>query len=215
MDQISLSKSLFDTFRVSLSGYIILPEVMKGNGSNYSIKSNPVLYLRYKGRKEEQVDWNTSAFKINPKNLYKTIKFFNRAVSWFYDKDLKDLFVLGDNNELIFNSDYNKLMVLTDKDPKSSSAMKAVPAVITQDNGSSYEGIILYINKPEYAVPMTLQELESLLGILAHFSFEALVSELLIDFFVAGSLGRILQPGQSAKSYDQNYSNKPTNDQWK
>lgn len=212
MDQISLTKSLFDTYKVSLSAYLILPEVIKGTGNNtYAIKSNPVLYLRYKGRKDETVDWNQSSYKINPKNLYRTVKFFNRIVSWFYDKDLKDLFVLGENNELIFNSDYNKLMVLTDKDPKSTTAMKAVPAVITQENGNTYEGIILYINKPEYAIPMTLQEVETLLGILVHFSFEALCSELLIDFFVAGSMGRITEGDSSMK---RGYSNN-INDQWK
>ena len=217
MEQISLTKSLFDTYRINLSAYMLLPDVTKSTSKNtFGINANPVLYMRYKGRKEENVNWNDSAYKINPKNLYRTIKFFNRIVSWFYDEDLKDLFLMGEKNELIFNSDYNKLSIITDRNLKNNSAMKAVPAVVTSEDGRSYEGIILYINKPEYAIPMTLEEVESILGILAHFSFEALISDLLLSFFVAGSMGRITQADQNNKSYmrSSGNTNYVTKDQW-
>lgn len=217
MDQISLTKSLYDAYKFSLSAYMLLPDVTKSISKNtFGITCNPVLYFRYKGRKEENVNWNDSAFKVNPKNLYRTIKFFNRIVSWFYDEDLKDLFLMGENNELIFNSDYNKLSVLTDKVPKSNTAMKAIPAVVTSEEGKSYEGIILYINKPEYAIQLTLREVEEILGILSHFSFEALISDLLLSFFVAGSMGRITEADQNNKSYirSSGNTNYVTKDQW-
>ena len=217
MDQISLTKSIFETYRLSVTAFMMLPDVTKSTNKNtFGITCNPVLYIRYKPRRDEKVDWNDSAFKINPKNLYRVVRFFNRAVSWFYDKDLEDLYLVGDNNELIFNSDYNKLNVMTDKEPKSNMAMKIIPAVVTDDASHYYEGVILYINKTDYAITLTLQELESLLNILTNLSFESLITELIMSFFVTGSMGRITQADQNNKSYGNSYSNTNhvTSDQW-
>jgi len=208
MEPISLSKSLYNGSRISISAVLTMPSVVKGVKQNsYSINSNPVIFISYNPPKDIKVDRKQCFYKITPRNIYKTIKFFNRAVSWFYDKDLPDLFMLGENNDLIFNSDYKKLMVLTDKEPKNpTNAMKCIPAVITYEDGNIYEGVILYISKPEYAIPLTLYELESILGIISHFSFESITTELLYTYYLAKANNNI-------QSSDNSYYS--STNQWK
>jgi hypothetical protein len=83
---------------------------------------------------------------------------------WFYDEDMKDLFVQGENGKLLFNPDYSKLCVSTKPDPFSDSVMKATPAVIRYETGQEYEGIYLYINKNEFIIPLILSDIEDILG---------------------------------------------------
>lgn len=213
MDNINLSKSLYNGYRLSITACVSIPSVTKGYRQNdYSISGSPVLFITYKPPKGFDIDRKSAFFKITPKNLYRTIKFFDRAVSWFYDEDLKDLFLMGENNELIFNSDYSKLKVITDKETKTFQAMKAIPGVISYEDGKDYEGAFLYINKPEYVIPLPLAELEAILGILKHLSFEALSADLLLSFYITGSLGRIEGSGNN---YGQYSSSTSSVDQWK
>ena len=120
----------------------------------------------------QNVDRKNNFFKITPRNLYRTIKFFDEIVKWFYDKDLTDLFLQGDDNKLVFNADYQHIKARTKPDKHNQTAMRAIPAVISSDDGKIYEGIYLYINKMENVVPLTLSEVEDILGLLAKFSFE-------------------------------------------
>lgn len=211
MDPIVLTSSLYNYYKVSITAYMILPTVTKGYKENqYAVTMNPVLYFRYKGGKDEVVDFNKSAYKVNLRNMYRTIKFFNRAVSWFYDNDLTDLFLTDDNGALIFNSDYNKLRVITDPDPYTNTAMKIVPGVISTEDGKTHEGVYLYINKPEYAVPIPLVELENILGILKQTSFDALATGLMDSYFINACMNRI-QQNQNM----QYQSSNNTYDQWK
>lgn len=211
MDPIVLTTSLYNFQKLTISGYMIMPTVAKGYKENqYGITMNPVVYFRYKGGKEEIVDFNKSAFKVNIRNIYRTIKFFNRAVSWFYDDDLADLFMKDDNNTLVFNSDYNKLKLITEYDSYNSAAMKIVPGVICTEDGKTHEGVYLYINKPEYAIPIPLIELENILGVLKNLSFEALASSLMEAYFFNACMNRIQQ--SPPNGYQTNSSNY---DQWK
>lgn len=211
MDTINLSKSLYNGYRLSMTACVSVPTLVKGYKQNeYSVNGSPVIFITYKPPKGFDIDRKTAFFKLTPKNLYRTILFFNRAVDWFYDKELADLYLVGENNELIFNSDYSKLSIITNKEPRTNQAMKAIPGVISYEDGRDYEGIFLYINKPEYVIPLPLTELEAIFGILRNFSFEALTSEMLLSYFLAGSMNRIEEADSSYKSYSSSNI-----DQWK
>lgn len=216
MEDVTITSTLVSGYRYALNFFTYLPKVIKGQkGNGFTVSSNPVLMLIYKPPKGVQVNFKESYYKITPKNLYRTIKFFNRVVSWFYDKELQDLYLNGENNELIFNADYNRLKVVTDYDPNNLTAMKAIPAVISYDNGKEYEGIYLYINKTDYVIPLPLFEIEALLGILSHFSFEAKMNELINSFMIALQTQSIQELPQNGFSYGGNSSNGISNqDQW-
>lgn len=200
-------------YRYALNFFTYVPKVYKGQSDGFTITSNPILMLRYVPPKGTQVNYKESYFKITQKNLYRTVKFLNRAVSWFYDKDLRDLFLEGDNHELIFNADYNKLSIITDRDPYNvKNAMKAIPAVIPiADTGKEYEGIYLYITKPEYCVPLPLYEAEAILHCLSNFSFESKICEVLQEYEIAQRLDLIQDIQHNSTSYNKMI----LQDQWK
>lgn len=175
MAEITLSKSLYNGFRISIDLFTYLPRVdyVKGYEHNLLIHAHPILMIKYVPPKSLQnIDRKNNFFKITPRNLYRTIKFFDEIVKWFYDKDLADLFLQGDDNKLVFNADYQHIKARTKPDKHNQTAMRAIPAVISSDDGKTYEGIYLYINKMENVVPLTLSEVEDILGLLAKFSFE-------------------------------------------
>lgn len=179
MNDVTITSTLMSGYRYSLNFFTYLPTVTKGQKNGYTVTANPIIMLLYRPPKGVQVTYKESFFKITPKNIYRTVKFLNRAVSWFYDKDLQDLFLRGENNELIFNADYNRLKLITDHDPNNLTVMRAIPSVIQYENGKEYEGVLLSINKPEYTIPLPLYDLEAIMHYLGHFSFEAKMAEVL------------------------------------
>ena len=201
MEDIKLSMQLYSGYRFNISAFMYLPQVVSGYGGVYGINSNPIVTLKYTPPKGSDIDTKKATYKVTPKNLYKTIKFFNKVVKIFYDKDLQDLFLRGDNNELIFNSDYNKLKVITDYDPKLQCALKAIPSVIQYDDGKEYEGILLYINTHDYVVPMPLAEVEAVLGLFTNLSFSTLSAEMMLSYLNAKMLNRITEQSQFPSQY--------------
>ena len=78
---------------------------------------------------------------------------------------------MGEDGNLIFNADFNKLSESTKTDQFNNSIMQAVPAVIQFGDGKTYEGIHLYVNTSNYCISLTYQEVTTLFDILRHFSF--------------------------------------------
>lgn len=104
-----VTKKIFGNSRMELEFFMYLPNGVYTNPekSSISINCNPVLYLRCKKNKyvTEEWDYMKSSFKINPRNLYTVIKFFNTIMGWFYDDKYSDLFLVDENGKLIFNAD--------------------------------------------------------------------------------------------------------------
>ena len=199
---VKLSKTIFNGTRLNITVCITMPEVVKNYRPNdYSIISSPIMFISYKPPKGFDIDKKACFYKVTPRNLYRTAKFFNAGVEWFYDKELSDLFLLDENNALVFNADYAHLKVVTDRDHRNNTAMKMIPSVIQYEDGNVYEGVLLYINKPEYVAPLPLADLEAILGIFRNFSFEACVTEMLISYFIARSENKI---NQTSHDYSNN-----------
>jgi len=148
---------------------------------NYNIQVNPILTLRQLNTASYNEDFSTMqerSYRITPRNLYRVLKFFNTIVTWFYDEDKKDLFLINEENELIFNSDYNSLYTITAKTLNENTVMKAIPTVVVF-NDKRYEGIHLYINNSVNVIIMTKEEVEMVLGFLKDFSFNEEIIECL------------------------------------
>lgn len=211
-NEISISQKLFSTDRMNMSAFMYLPSAYTPSPNNYSLRMSPIILLRWTAPVNAPDDLKYAKegmYKITPRNIYRTIKFFNSIVKWFYDEDMKDLFVQGDTGKLLFNPDYAKLGVVTKPDPFSENIMKATPAVIRYETGQEYEGIYLYINKNEFLIPLTLSDVEDILGILSTFSFEGAASSMLLGLMQSKTAGRIYD-----KPYSSNraYNNQPS--QW-
>ena len=210
-DEISLSQKLFSTDRLLMSAFMYLPSAYLQYTNSYNIRVSPILSFKYVGPQSTPNDVNymkDTIYKVTPRNIYRTIKFFNSIVKWFYDENLKDLFLQGENNKLIFNTEYTKLSMVTKPDPFSNSVMKATPAVIRFETGQEYEGIYLYINRNDFVIPLVLSDVEDILSILSNFSFENAASTMLLSFMYSKSYGRVYD-----KPY-QNSRNTPSKSQW-
>ena len=166
------TRKIFSNSRMELDFFMYLPTGVMNGFSTVSINCNPILYLRYKQNKyvHEQYDYSKAAYKITPRNLYHVIEFFNTIMKWFYDDKYSDLFLLNDENDIIFNADYNKLSVSTPRGDYDQCIMQAIPTVVRLGD-KLYEGIHLYINSSIYCIPLTYQEVSIIFGILRNFSF--------------------------------------------
>lgn len=194
MDEISLESSLLSGYRYNLNFKMSLPEVIRSK-NKFSISPSGVLFLSYTPDKSEEisVNYKDTYYLITVRNLYRTVVFFNQIVDWFYDRDLQDLFLRGEQNELIFNSDYNHLNAKVNYRTKSNNyELSAVPDVIRDTfTNNDYEGARIIINSPLYSIPMKRTEIEAILGALTNFSFESKISEMLQAFYISTQLDRI------------------------
>jgi hypothetical protein len=157
------------------------PSATIGKNNNFQININPILILRYINPnvfQESKTDFQNNSYKITPRNHYRIVKFFNDVIQWFYDKDMEDLFLTNDDNQLVFNADYNNLHLLLRPIGKDSSYLKAVPVMIENQDGKREEGICLSINIQANTIEMPLFEVEALFHALSDFNFsnEALLT---------------------------------------
>lgn len=168
-----IKRSLYRNTRYALEFFMYEPSIENWK-TVYNINVNPILNFIQLNSGSNKEDFSTikeRTYRITPRNLYRTLKFFNRILEWFHDNDKKDLFLINDDNELVFNSDYSKLSLTTPKSLNEDCVMKAMPAVIVF-NEKRYEGIYLYINKTSNLISLTRDEIEMLLGFLKDFSFQ-------------------------------------------
>lgn len=187
----TIKKVLYKNTRYILEFFMYEPKVDKYK-ENYSITINPILTLRQLNSASYTEDFSTMqdrSYRITPRNLYRVLKFFNTIVKWFYDENKKDLFLINEENDLIFNSDYNNLYTMTAKTLNENTVMKAIPTVV-MFNDKRYEGIHLYINKSTNIIIMTKEETEMILGFLKDFSFNNEIIECLtsIDYATRNNL---------------------------
>jgi hypothetical protein len=151
---------------------------------------NPIVVFRYVNTnnmydESTKTSYSDNSYKMTQKNQYKIIKFFQTIVDWFYDKDLKDLFLINENEELIFNSDYLHINVTLAKNKYDVGLMKAVPSVVVVEE-KKYEGVYLYINKFDNFIMLTREDIEEILNIIKNFNFINETASLLsmIDYSV-------------------------------
>ena len=108
-------------------------------------------------------------FKITTQNIYSLVRGLETAVSWFYDKNMSDLFYM-DNGILQFNYDYAKLCVtITSPD---NEHIEIRPVVDYTDTDRGRESIVMYINTTDSQTVMTRAQFESIYVTLRDFSFQ-------------------------------------------
>jgi hypothetical protein len=170
---------------MELEFFMYLPSGIWGSKdkSTMNINMNPILYLRYKANKyvSEEYEYTKAAYKITPRNLYSIIKFFNTIITWLYDDKYHDLFLVNDDDKLIFNADYKSLHVSTHRSDYDSQIMQALPTVV-QLGDKTYEGIHLYVNKTAYCIPLTFEEVSMIFGILRDFQFSTEITKALTAY---------------------------------
>ncbi len=166
--QIYFNRTIYTGRRLELTSSLKEPEASFSDSERYRsirVKTFPNLKISC-------VNYKKIGFIVTPKNIYRVIKFFNEIISWFYDKDKSDLFLLNNDNRLIFNGDYKQLSAVYKKGNYETSTMKAIPNVVQLSTlEECAEGITLFFNSTDTYVSIPLDEVEDIFGILRDFSF--------------------------------------------
>lgn len=123
---------------------------------------NVSITLSHNGTKEK--------FKITPLTHYDTVSKMKIAVDWFYDKKKNDLFVVDERNTLMFNHDYNKLVVMIHSESNQHLEIRPVVSNIHSERGK--EGVILRINNMDSSIILDREEFERIYFYLANFSYQ-------------------------------------------
>ena len=140
--------------------------------SSIYLNYNPVLLLKYIPPKyaATEYDYNKATYKITPRNIYKVVKVFNTMMKWMYSEEYNDLFMVDENNNLIFNSDYSKLYTMVPVGEFDSCYLKAFPTVV-DFGGKKMEGVNILINESAHIISMTHEEVSMIFEFLKNFSF--------------------------------------------
>lgn len=169
-----VKRMLYINSRMELEFFMYLPSgIRSGAAKNtLSVNVNPLIYLRYKPPKNvtQEYDYTKAAYKITPKNLYSVIKFFNTVMRWFYEEKYNDLFLVNEDDKLVFNADYKNLTVKTPRGDYDTGIMQAIPTIVYIGD-KEYEGIKLYVNQSIYCISLTTQEVEIIFNLLKDFKF--------------------------------------------
>src|SRR5574343_153392 len=178
----SIKLTIENNYKYRLSFYMKEPDVTLAINNSYLTSFNPRLYFSLNDRYVSGNSFDPkNSYAIYPWSLYRVIRFFNEVLEWFYDDNKKDLFLLDEENHLIFNADYRNLNKILDISYRSSSIgiLKAIPTVGTRELSTEFcEGIYLYVNQSVNRVFLSKEEISNLLDILTSFSFynEALIN---------------------------------------
>lgn len=219
MQDDKFKRNLYKNNRITIDFFMHSPKMLcqKGktntDGSLFTLNYNPVVFIKYINPNSLNESYQANdSFKVTPKNLYRVVKFFNKVVSWFTDKNKIDLFLKDDDDNLIFNADYNKLYAIVGFRGNETCVMKAIPAIV-EIGGNRHEGITLFINKEINRVPLTLDELVTIFEIFRTFSFyEEIICDLL-SYQYAMSVGNIETDitRWNSKTYQRIHNSIPVN----
>ena len=169
-----LNRKILSNSRFSLDFFMYTPYgsfTTKDNTSIY-LNYNPVLLLKYIPPKyaATQYDYSKATYKITPRNIYKVIKMFNELMKWMYSEEYNDLYMLDNDNNLIFNSDYAKLQTSVTPGMYDQCYIKAYPTVVDL-GGKKMEGVNLLINETTHIISLTHEEVALIFNILKNFNF--------------------------------------------
>lgn len=161
--------------KYNLVFYMREPSVILTKNNSYCTSYNPRLYFSFNDKYINGTPFDDqNKYVIYPWSIYRVIRFFNEVLEWFYDDNKKDLFLLDEDNHLIFNADYRELSKTLDISFRSNSIgiLRAIPTVGVRELSTEYcEGIFLYMNQSVNRIFLSKEELSNLLDILSSFSF--------------------------------------------
>ena len=124
--------------------------------------ANVSITLAHSGTKEK--------FKITPLMHYDVVSKMKIAVDWFYDKKMNDLFIVDERNILVFNNDYNKLVVMIHSE--ANQHLEIRPVVNNAHSERGKEGVVIRINNMESSIVLDREEFERIYFYLANFSYQ-------------------------------------------
>lgn len=168
----SLGRKLMQVSKISVQSYARVPSVTAGN-TMLTIGCNPVIYIQFNPKLsygEKRPD--DAAFRVNTRNQYRVTQFFRAILDWFEDPKYHDMFILDEESgHLLVNMEYKDLSCMVRGSRYEPQVMLAQPAVYTHDSKEA-PGAVLAVNRTNYAVCISDDDIGALYGLLNNFSFQ-------------------------------------------
>lgn len=172
-----ISRVLFQTSELRLASVVSLPSFSyykKKGTEDYSdpMMDKPGVFLNLiispKSRKEIIFDEKT-AFILEPE-YYEMTKAWMEALSWFSDPNMRDLFVVDDDDRLQFNTSYNTLMKSVWDSKRNPQKITVFPTLVMRGE-KSFEGVMIHMRSIDIQTTLTINEFGTLVRTLQQFSF--------------------------------------------
>ena len=157
------------------------------DGTDFDIYSIP-------DRLKLEFSVNGATFKFGWERHLHVLKKIQAVLSWFYDKEKKDLFYKNEAGDLFYNSEYNSLVETLYSGQKDHSFIEIRPVVVER-GPYKYEGVTFAINDKTSFATLTVSELYDVISILTDFSFQ---TETDILLRIAQSAGKLIITDKSA-----------------
>lgn len=165
-------------------------------GSNYiKIDNMPFMTLDYK---ERDSDWDKSrSIMITPMNIVHVVKAMNRLLDAIYGDDV---FAVNSQNKIVIYKDMVEKHTEKVFNLGMNQRLVMKPAILLDHNDVEIEGVVLYINKPENVVELSIDAFESLVYNMEKIDLFT-YSQLLINYYVMQQNQGVKQPQQKSLSY--------------
>lgn len=165
------------------------------NGSNYiTIENMPFMTLELKDR---DGGWDKSRnIMITPMNIVHVVKAMERLIDAIYGDDI---FAVNSNNKIVIYKDMVEKHTERIFNLGANQRLVITPAIILDHNDVEVEGVIMYINKPDNSVELSIDAFEALAYNIKKIDLFT-YSQLLINYFMMQD-NKILNKPQERKSY--------------
>ena len=129
----------------------------------------------------DKENWDkTKSLMITPHSIYKILKPLKECRDAIYNNDI---FYISTSKGLSIYADEAEKFTRTTKMNKENQSLFIKPALLFDENETSYEGVYLYLNKIENLVELSIEELDALVYILDKVDM-FVYSQALLNYFV-------------------------------
>lgn len=156
------SRTIYSVGELKLNSFLVKYSATMNQNNTFLYEEDYISVLLQLGR--------VAKFRISKKMIYSILRKLEVAINWFYDPEMKDLFVVNEKGELMFNNDYNNLMVSLSSDDNQHMEIRPVVNNAIVERGK--EGVIIFMNRAEYFVVLDREDFEGLYHTLKTFSFQ-------------------------------------------
>lgn len=172
MDITAINRLLFRAKDFSVRSFMRVPSIT-GYGHTATVACTPVIFISYDPKRDYNAPvLEQNSYKVTARNLIRFKEFLEQCMEWMNPVKYPDMFIHDEHEgRLMLNMDYSNLKILIRSISWEVQVIQAVPMVVTWDNKQS-PGVMFSINRTNYSVALTDEDLFALAGVFDNFSFQ-------------------------------------------
>ena len=145
---------------------------------------------------------NNRSFMIGIGNIGNVVAAMKRVLKAIYEQPM----FVNENNKVVLDKELANKYISTINVPRLSQGLIIIPAVVEDDDGVTYEGAFIYVNKMANIIKLSITEFENLVYLLEKADITVL-SQLLLNYYISFISGNGLTA--STPNYNDNTAYTP------